>query len=95
AALMEDSIPENVKTERSGRVIELAARQKRDYLGRFNGRESLFLSERTRSGITTGFNEYYAAIEVEEKLPRGEFFTVTTRLDAEKQVLTGKINNKQ
>ena len=91
AASMADSVPEIVKTERSGRVIELSARQKRAYLRRFEGRESLFLSERTRRGITTGFNEYYAAIEVEEKLPRGEFFTVNTTLANDRQVLTGKI----
>jgi len=91
AALMEDTVPEIVKTERSGRVIELSVRQKRGYLRRFEGRESLFLSERTRRGITTGFNEYYAAIEVEDKLPRGEFFSVTTKLEAGKQVLTGKL----
>jgi threonylcarbamoyladenosine tRNA methylthiotransferase MtaB len=91
AALMEDSVPEKVKTERSGRVIELSARQKRAYLGRFNDRETLFLSERTRSGVTTGFNEYYAAIEVEGRLPRGEFFTVKTTLASDKQVLTGSL----
>ncbi len=91
AASMEDSVPEKTKTERSGRVIELAAAQKLDYFRRFDGRESLFLSERTRRGVTTGFNEYYAAIEVEGKLPRGEFFTVRTRLEDGKQVITGKI----
>ena len=72
-------------------MIGLAAKQKRDYLGRFDGRESLFLSERTRRGVTTGFNEYYAAIEVGQKLPPSEFFNVTTQLDNGKQVLSGKL----
>jgi len=94
AASMDDSVPEQEKAERSGRVIGLSERLKHDYYGRFNGRESIFLSERTRGGVTTGFNEYYAPVEVEEKLRRNEFFTVKTHLKEEKQVLSGIVIGK-
>ncbi len=89
AASMDDSVPEQAKRERSGRVIGLSERLKRNYYGRFNGRESVLLSERSRGGITTGFNEYYAPVEVEEKLTPNEFFTVKTYIKEEKPVLSG------
>jgi threonylcarbamoyladenosine tRNA methylthiotransferase MtaB len=89
AAEMEDSVAEKIKTERSRQVIELYTNQKREYYGRFNGRESDFLSERTRRGVTSGFNQYYAPIEINEKLPRNSFFSVITTLDPGRLVLTG------
>ncbi len=89
AAVMDDTVPEAVKTERSHRVLELSMLLKRRYYGRFSGRESVFLSERSSRGLTTGFNEYYAPVEVAEKLPRSEFFTVTTILEEGKQALSG------
>ncbi|HNW27079.1 MAG TPA: MiaB/RimO family radical SAM methylthiotransferase [Spirochaetota bacterium] len=91
AAAMEDTVTEAEKKERSGRVIELSSMLKRRYYRRFNGRESTFLSERSRGGITTGFNEYYAPVEVAEKLPRNRLFTVTTRLEEGKQTLSGTV----
>ena len=91
AAAMGDPVPEKVKTERSSAVIGLNAGQKPAYYARFSGRETRFLSERCRGGVTTGFNEYYVPIEVAEKLPRNRFFTVATRLDPGKSVLTGEV----
>ena len=91
AAEMKDSVAEKVKTERSRRVIELYTRQKGEYYARFNGRESLFLSERTRRNVTSGFNQYYAPIEVKERLPRNTFFTVKTRLEPGRLVLSGVV----
>jgi threonylcarbamoyladenosine tRNA methylthiotransferase MtaB len=89
AAEMEDSVAEKIKTDRSRRVIELYTNQKREYFERFNGRESVFLSERTRRGVTSGFNQYYAPIEIKEKLQRNTFFSVFTTLEPGKPVLTG------
>ncbi len=94
AAAMEDTVTEAVKTERSSRVIELSEKLKLRYYARFNRRESLFLSERSRGGITTGFNEYYAPVEVGYKLPSNEFFTVTTLLENGKQALSGIVIGK-
>ncbi|HOT43558.1 MAG TPA: MiaB/RimO family radical SAM methylthiotransferase [Spirochaetota bacterium] len=91
AAAMEDTVSEAEKKERSGQVIELSTALKQQYYRRFNGRESLFLSERCRGAITTGFNEYYAPVEVADKLPRNEFFSVTTRLEEGKQSLSGTV----
>jgi threonylcarbamoyladenosine tRNA methylthiotransferase MtaB len=91
AADMEDSVSEKTKTVRSGRVIELYTGQKGEYYTRFNGRESLFLSERTRRSVTTGFNQYYAPIEIPEKLPRNTFFTVKTTLEPGRLVLSGRV----
>ncbi|MBN2158923.1 MAG: tRNA (N(6)-L-threonylcarbamoyladenosine(37)-C(2))-methylthiotransferase MtaB [Spirochaetes bacterium] len=91
AAEMEDTVPEKIKTERSRTVIGQCSRQKREYYSRFNGRESEFLSERSRGGITTGFNQYYSPIEVKEKLPRNRFYAVVTSLEPGRDVLTGSL----
>ena len=91
AAEMEDTVAEKIKTERSRQVIELYTKQKREYYKRFNGRESVFLSEQTNSGVTSGFNQYYAPVVVGEKLPRNSFFTVVTALEPGKLVLTGRV----
>ncbi|MBN1495545.1 MAG: MiaB/RimO family radical SAM methylthiotransferase [Spirochaetes bacterium] len=91
AASMPDTVPEKIKTARSRAVIELNAGQKSAYYARFSGRETLFLSERCRSGVTTGFNEYYVPVEVAGKLPRNRFFTVKTSLDTGGSVLTGTV----
>ncbi len=95
AASMEDTVTEAEKKERSGRVIGLSAALKLRYYGRFNGRESTFLSERSGGGITTGFNEYYAPVEVSDKLQRNEFFTVKTHLEEGKQALNGIVIGKR
>jgi threonylcarbamoyladenosine tRNA methylthiotransferase MtaB len=89
AADMENSVAEKIKTDRSRRVVELYTSQKREYYERFNGRESVFLSERTRRGVTTGFNQYYVPIEIKEKLPRNIFFSVLTTLEPGRLVLSG------
>ncbi len=89
AAALPDSVPEKVKSERSRAVIKLNARQKTAYYARFNGRETLFLSERSRGGVTTGFNEYYAPVEIAGTLPRNRFITVITKLGPGKSVLEG------
>lgn len=89
AAARQETVREAVKTERSSRVIELSETLKLRYYAGFNGGKSNFLSERSRRGITTGFNEYYAPVEVAGKLPRNEFFTVTTRLAEGRPALSG------
>jgi threonylcarbamoyladenosine tRNA methylthiotransferase MtaB len=91
AAEMKDTVPEAEKKERSREIISISAIKKREYYSRFNGRKSTFLSERSRLGITSGFNEYYAPVEVGARLPRNEFFTVVTALEPEKSRLTGTI----
>ena len=91
AHAMGDPVTGAEKHRRSRAIIERSAVQKREYYGRFNGRRSRILSERTRRGVTTGFNEYYVPVEVPEPLPRNRFFSVTTVLDPGRPVLNGDI----
>ena len=91
AARMDDTVPESVKTERSAAVIALSEGQKQGYYASFDNRESIFLSERTRNGVTSGFNEYYVPVAVNGKLKRNEFFTLMTILEPGGLRLTGTI----
>jgi threonylcarbamoyladenosine tRNA methylthiotransferase MtaB len=91
AARMADAVPNPVKSDRSRKVIAVSDELKRTYYSHFNGRESMFLSERTRKGITTGFNEYYVPVEVKERLARNEFFTVKTEHEPGRLRLAGTI----
>ncbi|MBN2078970.1 MAG: MiaB/RimO family radical SAM methylthiotransferase [Spirochaetes bacterium] len=91
AAAMPDQIPEKVRRERSARLIHESEALTRGYHARFQGRRSLFLSERARGARTSGFNEYYLPIEVAGTLPRGEFYSVITRLQPEREALAGEV----
>ncbi len=91
AAAMMDTVPERVKTDRSRELIALSSAQKQAFYGRFNGRKSVFLSERSGRGSTSGFNEYYVPIEVTGNLPQNEFYMIVTALEKGKLHLTGTI----
>lgn len=91
AAEMENAVPEIVKTERSRRLIELFSAQKADYYKRFSGRDGIFLSEKFNKGITTGFNEYYIPVEINEKLEKNCFFKINTAYNEIKNILTGTL----
>ncbi len=91
AAAMPDQVPEKVRRERSARLISVSEALALAYRARFQGRRSLFLSERARGGRTSGFNEYYLPIEVAGTLPRGEFYSVITRLQPEREALAGDV----
>lgn len=91
AALMDDAVPEIVKTERSKEIINLYMQQKESFYEKFHGRSGVFLSEKFRSGVTTGFNEHYIPVEIEEKLPRNEFFNIKTEYSAGSYKLKGII----
>lgn len=91
AAAMPDQVPEQIKRERSARLISVSDSLARAYRARFQGRRSIFLSERARGGRTSGFNEYYLPIEVAGSLPRGEFYSVITRLQPEREALAGDV----
>ncbi|HRX49506.1 MAG TPA: tRNA (N(6)-L-threonylcarbamoyladenosine(37)-C(2))-methylthiotransferase MtaB, partial [Spirochaetota bacterium] len=91
AALMNDAVPEIIKTERSKEIINLYMRQKESFYSRFSGRSGTFLSEKFRSGVTTGFNEHYIPVEISEKLPRNEFFNIRTEYSPGSYKLKGFI----
>ena len=91
AAEMDDVIDEVVKKERSQEVINLYTKQKINYYKKFEGRTSVFLSERTRKGRTGGFNEYYVPVVVDDAVLRNEFYEVVTRFDEENVLLIGEL----
>ena len=92
AAAMDNKIPENTKSERSQIVIDLNKKQKLNYYSKFNNKESSFLSEQAKQGKTTGFNEYYIPVQIDEILPRNEFYTIKTELDYKKFQLIGIVS---
>lgn len=91
AAEMDNAVPEIVKTERSRRLIQLFSEQKAVYYKRFSGREGIFLSEKFNKGVTTGFNEHYIPVEINEKLEKNCFFKISTVYNDSKNILTGSI----
>ncbi len=90
-----NNITEKVKRERSESIITLYNKQKIEYYKLFNNKESTFLSERFRNGVTGGFNEYYIPIKVYKKLKRNEFFNITTVLDEDEMVLVDQNYSSQ
>ncbi len=95
AAMMDDAVPEIVKTERSRAIINMYMAQKEAFYRRFHGRSGLFLSEKFRCGVTTGFNEHYVPVEVQERLPRNEFFKIKTEYIESKYKLKGNVEQQE
>jgi len=87
---MENAVPEIIKTERSREIIKLFNEQKVNYYRKFSERRGIFLSEKFNRGVTTGFNEYYIPVEVNQKLPKNSFFEINTIYNENKNLLTGK-----
>ena len=90
ASVMDNAVPEIIKTERSRELIKLFNEQKIIYYRNFSGREGTFLSEKYNKGITTGFNEYYIPVETTEKLIKNSFFKIIAEYNEFKNLLTGK-----
>ncbi len=91
AAEMENAVPEIVKTERSRELIILFNEQKVNYYKGFTRRNGIFLSEKFHKGVTTGFNEHYIPVEINEKLPKNSFFKIETVYNEDKNLLVGTI----
>ncbi len=91
AAQMTDAVHESVKTERSERIIKLYMQQKKIYYAKFNGMTGTMLTEKVRDGMTTGFNEYYVPVVIDEKPGRNKFIRVITFPDASGLKLHGRI----
>ncbi len=93
AADMKNPVAEIVKTERSRFIIELFSRQKREYYKKFSGRSGVFLSEKFKRDVTTGFNEHYIPVEIHQKLPKNSFFKISTVYDQDKNLLAGIVTD--
>ena len=78
SASVDDDVPDQTKKARSEAVIGLGMELKRRYYARFDGRESVFLSERSRGGETRGFNQYYVPVEIDSALRRNRFYRIVT-----------------
>ena len=87
----DNAVSESIKKTRGRVITDLMAELKKNYYCRFNNRESLFLSEKGRGGITPGFNEYYIPVEISENIPANQIYRVATRFNETKYNLTGKI----
>ena len=87
---MPGAIHESVKTLRSERIIKLYTQQKIEYYKKFSGRKCTMLTEKVRDGMTTGYNEYYVPVVIEEKPGRNRFIEIITEPDKSGLRLTGK-----
>jgi len=81
AADMTNQVEEYIKTERSNIVQDLCLKMKSQFYNQFRGRETIFLSEKFKKGVTTGFNEYYVPIEIVDHLPKNQFYRVRTEYE--------------
>ena len=91
AAEMDGVVPEIKKTERSREIIKIYSGQKADYYRRFSDRHGIFLSEKSHRGVTTGFNEHYIPVEINERLPQNCFFKMEFTYNENKTVLNGNL----
>ena len=74
----DNTVSEEIKKERSIKVINLYLKQKEAYYAKFEGRESVLLSEKSYNGRTRGFNEYYVPVEMDRVLDRNTFIRIKT-----------------
>ncbi|MDR3236957.1 MAG: MiaB/RimO family radical SAM methylthiotransferase [Spirochaetia bacterium] len=91
AAQMTDRVPEHVKSARGKILSRQCAAQKKKYYESFQERESVFLSEGAKNGVSRGFNEYYVPVESNTVLPANEFFRIRTRFSEKRSILTGDV----
>ncbi|HPS58339.1 MAG TPA: tRNA (N(6)-L-threonylcarbamoyladenosine(37)-C(2))-methylthiotransferase MtaB [Spirochaetota bacterium] len=90
ATAMPGAIHESVKTLRSERIIKLYTQQKIDYYARFSGRACTMLTEKVRDGMTTGYNEYYVPVVIDEKPGKNKFIQILTEPDSTGLRLKGR-----
>ena len=81
AAEMPDAVHESVKTLRSESIIRQYTEQKKLYYEKFTGRPCTMLTEKVRDGMTTGYNEYYVPVVIEEKPGKNKLINVITEPD--------------
>ena len=78
---MPDAVHESVKTLRSESIIRQYTEQKKLYYEKFTGRPCTMLTEKVRDGMTTGYNEYYVPVVIEEKPGKNKLINVITEPD--------------
>ena len=81
AARMPEQVNEKIKTERSRRMHELAAKLQKDYRAAFDNTEQRILVEKWENGMASGYNGYYVPMQfASENKKRNRFETVLARV---------------
>jgi threonylcarbamoyladenosine tRNA methylthiotransferase MtaB len=81
AARMPEQVNEKIKTERSRRMHELAAKLQKDYRAAFDNTEQRILVEKWENGMASGYNGYYVPMQfASENKKRNRFETVLARI---------------
>ena len=88
---MDNDVAEQTKSKRSKILLNQSITQKKEYYKLFENTDSVFLNERTKNGVSRGFNEYYIPVETAAQLRRNEFFRVRTNFSDENNVLIGYV----
>jgi threonylcarbamoyladenosine tRNA methylthiotransferase MtaB len=88
---MSSLVDEKIKKERSRIITRTALTLKKDYYRKFNSRRTVFLSEKSKENITTGFNNYYIPVETEGHLSPNCFYEVITEFNEKKYKLSGTV----
>jgi len=88
---MNDNVAEQIKSKRSKILLNQCIGQKKEYYRLFENTDSIFLNEKTKNGVSRGFNEYYIPVETAAPLQQNEFFRVRTKFSDQNNVLIGDI----
>jgi threonylcarbamoyladenosine tRNA methylthiotransferase MtaB len=88
---MSNLVDEKIKKDRSRITTNTALTLKKNYYRKFNSRRTVFLSEKSKESITTGFNNYYVPIEIEGRLSPNRFYEVITEFNEKKYKLSGTV----
>lgn len=81
AARMPEQVNEKIKTDRSRRMHELAAKLQKDYRAAFDNTEQRILVEKWENGMASGYNGYYVPMQfASENKKRNRFETVLARV---------------
>lgn len=81
AARMPEQVNDKIKTERSRRMHELAAKLQKDYRAAFDNTEQRILVEKWENGMASGYNGYYVPMQfASENKKRNRFETVLARV---------------
>ena len=88
---MDNNVAEQIKSKRSKILLKQCTAQKKEYYKLFENTDSIFLNERTKNGVSRGFNEYYIPVETAAPLRQNEFFRVHTKFSDQNNVLIGYV----
>lgn len=81
AARMPEQVNDKIKTDRSRRMHELAAKLQKDYRAAFDNTEQRILVEKWENGMASGYNGYYVPMQfASENKKRNRFETVLARV---------------